>query len=231
MRRTVLLCLVAFASQAYGNVIDDILARRQLELADAYWFAGERYIELNKVEIGRAMQARARQLVNGYRPPNEREPWDGVPSLTPAPVEVAVPEVSHEELARRAAEGARIVRIQFNRMLRNFLMEDPSALSTSLADEVDVAGIGRLQSSDVVRRLSSLFNEREIDALGLEDLVESGSVVVEKVEGTPDDYVLSVRLSPSAPDYLKERPWWASSLSLYFVRSGNDWRLRAVSRD
>ncbi len=229
MRYLALLSLLAI-SQVYGNVIDDIMNRRQLELADAYWLAGERYIELNKTEIGRAMQARARQLVPGYQPPSERQ-MDGVPSLTPAPVEVALPQISQEEIARRAAEGRRIVRIQFNRLVRGFLMEEISTISSGLAERIEVPEVGNLSRNEATRRLQELFQDAEVDGLGIEDLYNPDTIQVEQVEGTTDDYVLTVNLSSNAPDYLQRRPWWAPSLSLYFVRSGNNWVLRAVSKN
>lgn len=229
MRILALLCLVSITN-VYGNVIDEIVNRRQLELADAYWLAGERYIELNKVEIGRAMQARARQLVSGYQPPSERQ-MDGVPSLVPAPVEVALPEVDQEAIARRAAEGQRIVRIQFNKLVRGFLMEEVSTVTSVLAELLEVPGVGNLSRSESSNRLQDLFRDNEVDGLSLEDLYDADSLQVERVEGTADDYVLTFNLSSNAPDYLRQRPWWAPSLSLYFVRSGNNWTLRAISKN
>jgi len=229
--RAIVLLFILCVGQVHGNVIDEIFQRRQLELADAYWFAGQRYIELNKVEIGRAMQARARQLVNNYRPPNERETLDGSMSVAPAPVEVALPQISQEEIARRTAEGNRIVRIQFNRLLRGFLMEETNTLASGIFNTLDVPQLGSIVKSELNTRLNALFSQYEIDALGLDDLIVSESIKVERVEGTTDDYILNVTLSPNAPNYLKERPWWANSLSLYFVREGNSWLLRAISKN
>lgn len=226
------LATLAWANTPQGTPIEEILRARDLQLADAYWLAGERYIELNKVEIGRAMQQRARQIVPGYLPPNQRE-QDASPAraLTPAPAEAVVSGLDEQELLARAAEGRRIARLQFNRLLRGFLSEEPDTLRSALAASVEVPGQGTLRRDDVIRRLDTLFRELEIESLTPEQVVVLDSLEAEVMVGTQDDVVVVVNSSPDAPEFLKRQSWWGRTFSLYFIREGNNWFLKAFSTE
>ncbi|GEM_PF-5458479 len=227
----VLLAIFALAStQLFGNVVDDLIAARKLELGDAYWLAGERYIALDKVELGKQMQEQARRIVSGYVPPSERSETAATPTVTPAPVEVNIPEVNSAELARNAAQGDRIVRYQFTKMIRGLVSEDIETIISTIATEIKGPGFeAGITRAEVRRRVQALFSENDANLLTPEMVFDVSSLTVTPVEGTDQDFLLTVKTSPSAPQFLTSRTWWGSSLNIYFVREDNLWVAKAVS--
>jgi len=141
LNRFVLILFIAVVSsagaQAAGNsTVDQLYAARQYELADAYWAAGQKFIDLGQADRGAEFQARAKTLFPGYVPGQ-------APAVRGMSVPTANPQLPAVETVReKNLQAEKVARLQFQKLLRGYLTGNAatiaSASSPSQINDIDV---------------------------------------------------------------------------------------------
>jgi hypothetical protein len=216
------------------TVIDNLMAARQWDLADAYYKAGERFVKLGDKDRGDAFMAEAKKIYPGYKPGSTGPVVPTAAPVLPPPVAPlkSVPVLS--TVVDQNLQGEKIVRIQFSRLLSGYLGQDPSVLTSVLADQLVVTGKGgqpmTLTQAQAVSQAQDFLQKNPVQATSPDDLFQMNTLQITPVPNTVGpSYLLSIKTNPTVSGGLATVPFWAPSQTYLFTRVGDVWKLSAVS--
>jgi hypothetical protein len=239
----VFLSAVFLSPLAAESLIDQLYTQRQFDLADAYYLAGQKFIDLGQKERGDEFKAKAKHLFPSY-----------VPGTTPVFTAPAVPDTTTPVVAPVATaptgglptvevvreqnlQGEKIARLSWNKLLRGFLTGNAETVALVLSDTLTLPREGTpevIPTAGIATKIDSFFAQQAEDGVLAElaspaDLYDLASVMVS--EGTqPGSVVLSVRAQSSAPEGLTTLfTFWKPTQHFYYERSGDTWKLSAIT--
>lgn len=219
---------------AAETLIDQLYAQRQFDLADAYWLAGQKFTELGQKERGAEFQAKAKHLFPGYVAGKAPE-FAVVPEAQAIAV-AAVPETPRMPdvtvVREQNLQGEKIAKLAWNKLLRGFLNSNADTIASVLADKLTLPREGNpevLATAGMTTQIEAFFQDHVLDVSAPADLYDLASM--KSSEGTePGSVVLTVAAQPEAPAELETLlPFWKPVQQFTFVRSGDTWKLAAIS--
>jgi len=213
------LTLTALPGFAADTIIDQLYGLRKYDLADAYYAAGQRFVDLGQADRGAEFKARALQIFPGYVP--GQSPAAAAPS---APV-IPEPQVPSDQVVlQQNLQGEKIARLQFQKLLRGYLTGGSSTVSSVLADSLTVQGaVAQADPASVAAALQA----HPAEAGSPDELFVLDSLEVS--DGPNQTVVVSVKANPDAPGALADfLPFWKESQRYTFVRVGDTWKLSDI---
>jgi hypothetical protein len=223
-RRFAVLILGLLVCSGLGaeTLIGQLYSLRNYELADAYWAAGQKFITLGQADRGAEFQAQAKHLFPGFVPGQAPAAQPLATPVVPKPA----PEVPAAAVVREAnLQGEKVARLQFQKILRSYLIGDPAALGSALADTLTVQG----QAVKVdPAALAAFLADHPAEAGTPDDLFALSSFVA--ADGPGQTVQVTVRASADAPaDLAALFPFWKEKQTYTFDRVGDTWKLTAVA--
>lgn len=215
-RRILVLLVLSGLASSLGaqTVIDQLYGLHRYELADAYWAAGQKFVDLGQADRGAEFKAAALRIFPGYVPGQ-------VPSVQvsqTAPPEVPrVPDAA--QVREKNLQGEKIARLQFQKLLRGYLTGNSATIASVLASQIVVQG----QSvSPTAGSVSAFLEAHPATAGSPDELFAPGSM--EALTGTGDTVLVTVEALGDLP----ELPFWTTHQVYTFDRVGDTWKLVAV---
>jgi hypothetical protein len=201
-----------------SSTVDQLYAARQYELADAYWAAGQKFIDLGQADRGAEFQARAKALFPGYVPGQ-------APKVTVAAPVQADPQLpTMDAVLQKNLQGEKIARLQFQKLLRGYLTGTAATVATTLGATVTVQGAPSQPTPDAV---AAFLQAHPAEAGSPQDLFDLDSLTVTSAGQT---VTLTVQANPQAPSDLAALfTFWKPKQTYTFDRVGDTWKLTAVS--
>jgi len=216
------------------NIFESIEQNRRLELADAYYEAGQRFQQLGQKERGAQFIASAQKIYPGYKPSSTR------PEVK---VEVVLPEILLEgtvdpltgipdrpKVREQNINGEKIVGFQFAKLIRGFLSANETSIGSVISENLAGPGFEQgLTNAEVVQGAKSFFESNTFfTRWSPSRLFDMSSIVVFAVQETPD-YILSATTNPENREKLMGLlPFWGERVSFYFIRRGDNWFLAGL---
>ena len=221
-RRVVVLFLGLLVSTGLSaeTVIGQLYSLRNYELAEAYWSAGQKFIDLGQADRGAEFQAQAKHIFPGFVP-GQAPAAQALATPTPTPA----PTVPTAAVVREAnLQGEKVARLQFQKILRSYLIGDPQALASVLADTVSIQGQAVKVDPAAV---ATFLTDHPAEAGAPEDLFAVSSFVA--ADGPGQTVLVTVRAAADAPGGLDTLlPFWKAKQTYTFDRVGDTWKLTAV---
>ena len=213
------LALVSLSGLGAQTIVDQLYGLRNYELADAYWAAGQKFIDLGQADRGAEFQARAKQIFKGFVPGQApKVTVSAVPAATPAP-KPAPTVPSAAEVKEKNLQGEKIARLQFQKLLRGYLTGDAATMASALGDAVKVQG----QPADP-SGLTAFLQAHPAEAGAPADLFQTDTLAV--TDGPGQSVVIKVQANPQAPGDLGALvPFWKGTQTFTFDRVGDTWKL------
>jgi hypothetical protein len=214
------LVLAALPGLGAETVIDQLYGLRNYDLADAYWAAGQKFIDLGQADRGAEFQAKARHLYPGYVP-GQAPKVQAVPAA--APVATATPALpSAEAVKEKNLQGEKIAKLQFQKLLRGYLTDNVATVASVLAAQVQVQGQTVAGDAATVK---TYLDAHPADAGTPDDLFALDTLEV--ADGPADAVILTVKANPDAAlgDLL---PFWKPTQVYTFSRVGDAWKLSSI---
>jgi len=215
-KRTLALLVLASLATGLGaqTVIDQLYGIHRYELADAYWAAGQKFVDLGQADRGAEFKAAALRLFPGY------VPGQAPPVVVAQTVPQAAPKVPDVNQVRESnLQGEKIARLQFQKLLRGYLTGNAATIASVLAPQLVVQGQGVTATTAGI----AAFLEAHPAAVGSPDeLFVGGSI--ETHTGTGSTVLITVE----ALGALAEFPFWTTHQVYTFERVGDTWKLAAV---
>jgi len=200
------------------SAADQLYAARQYELADAYWAAGQKFIDLGQADRGAEFKARAKQIFPGYVP--GQTPQAAVSA--PAKPEPQLPSL--DAVLQKNLQGEKIARLQFQKLLRGYLTGNAATIASALGDTVVVDGTSSQPTADTV---AQFLQAHPAEAGSPEDLFELDSLETTSAGNT---VTLTVKPNPQAPgDLGTVLSFWKPQQTYTFDRVGDTWKLTGIS--
>lgn len=212
------LVLVFAGAPAWGaeTAIDQLVALRNYELADAYWAAGQKFADLGQADRGAEFKAAARRLFPGYVP--GQAPAFQAVSAVPASPAPHVPEVS--EVREQNLQGQKIARLQFQKLLRGYLTSTASTVAAVLSSSLEVQGQKSLPTAAAV---ASFLEAHPAQAGTPGELFLTDTVEV--ADGPGQQVLVTVSANPEASSLAEVLPFWKPFQTYTFDREGETWKL------
>ncbi len=209
------LVLVSLPGYAADTVIDQLYGVRKYELADAYYSAGQRFVDLGQTDRGAEFKAAARHIFQGYVP---GQPPPAVTATPPPPPQIP----STQAVFENNLQGEKIAHFQFQKMLRGYLTESADTIRSVLADQVTVQGAPADPSA-----LAGFLEAHPAEVGSPDELFLLDTLDLK--DGPDQSVLLSIKANPDAPADLAELvPFWKGTQSYTFVRVGDTWKLSKV---
>ncbi len=223
LNRFVLILFIAVASgagaqTATNSTVDQLYAVRQYELADAYWAAGKKFIDLGQADRGAEMQAHAKKLFPGYVPGQP-------PAVTAMATPVAAPQLPAPEVVRENnLQGEKVARLQFQKLLRGYLTGSAPTIASALGATVTVQGEASQPTADTV---SAFLQAHPATAGAPDELFDLDSLEATSAGTT---VTLTVKPAAQAPaDLATYLTFWKATQTYTFSRDGETWKLTSIS--
>lgn len=216
------LALAALPSLGAETVIDQLYGQRRYDLADAYWAAGQRFVDLGQADRGAEFKAKALHLFPGYVPgqaPKAQAP--ATPVSAPAASAPALPAAA--VIREQNLQGQKIARLQFQKLLRGYLTGNAATVAAVLAPALAVNGQPVAADQPAV---AQWLDQNPSEAGAPDELFNLDSLEVTDGPGT----AVQIRVKPAAeaPAALANLAFWKGSQSYTFTRVGDTWKLSAV---
>ena len=203
---------------ATSSAVDQLYAARQYELADAYWSAGQKFIDLGQADRGAEFQTRAKQIFPGYVPGQAPK----VAVAAPAQPEPQLPAM--DAVLQKNLQGEKIARLQFQKLLRGYLTGTAPTVAAALGDTVTVQGAPAQPTADAI---AAFLQAHPAEAGSPQDLFDLDSLATVSAGQT---VTLTVQANPQAPaDLAALFTFWKPKQTYTFDRVGDTWKLTAVS--
>jgi len=203
------------------TVIDQLYGLRAYDLADAYWAAGQRFIDLGQADRGAEFQAKAKKLFPGYVP-GQAPPTQAAPAV-PASAPAAAPAVPAADTVReKNLQGQKIARLQFQKLLRGYLTGSAATLASALGSPLTVQG----EAADPAG-VRAFLDAHPAEVGSPDELFDLDSL--EAADGAGTQILVTVKAAADAPAGLAELlPFWKPVQTYTFSRIGETWKLTAV---
>ncbi len=212
--------------------VDQLLAARNWDLADAYYKVGQKFVNLGDKARGEEFMAAAKEIYPGYRP-GSKAPTTKEKMVLPPPVATlksvpVIPAVVAQNL-----QGEKIVRFEFSQLLSSYLEGDPSILPNLLDTNVIVTGRGgqplTLTATQAQTLAQDFIQKNPPNALSPEQMFQMKTLTVTPVpQTTGPSYLVSVEAQAKADASLTAMPFWGPRLTFLFNRVGDTWKLSAI---
>jgi len=214
----VLILFVICAIPATANsLVDQLYSLRAYTLADSYWAAGKQFIHLGQKERGAQFQARALQIFPGYVP--GQAPQVTASSAAPTP---QLP--SEQVVLEKNIQGEKVARLQFEKLLRGYLLSDAATMTGALAAQVKIQG---QDTSVSAASLADYLAKHPTEAGSPSDLFDTSTMVF--TDGANQQITLTIQANPQAPADLASVSFWKPTQTYVFDRDGDNWKLTSVS--
>jgi hypothetical protein len=216
-----ILGLLVSAGLNAETLIGQLYSQRNYELAEAYWSAGQKFIDLGQADRGAEFQTQAKHIFPGFVP-GQAPAAQPLATVAPKPA----PEVPAAAVVREAnLQGEKVARLQFQKILRGYLIGDPQAVVSALADTVSIQG----QSVKVdPAAVATFLADHPAEAGSPEELFALSSFVA--TDGPGQTVLVTVRAADDAPGGLDALlPFWKAKQTYTFDRVGDTWKLTAVA--
>ena len=212
------LAFAALTGLGAQTVVDQLYGLRNYELADAYWAAGQKFIDLGQPDRGAEFQTRAKQIFKGFVPGQvpKAAATQVLPVLSPrpAPVVPAADTVKESNL-----QGQKIARLQFQKLLRGYLTGDPATIASVLGTSVKLQG-----SAFDPAVLGGFLKDHPAEAGAPDDLYQTASLKM--TDGPGQSVSVTIQANPGAPGSLDTLvPFWKGTQIFTFDRVGDTWKL------
>ena len=198
------------------TVIDQLYGLRNYELADAYWSAGQKFADLGQADRAAEFKAKAKHLFPGFVP--GQAPSFQQTSSTSAAQAPHVPEPA--DVRENNLQGQRIVRLQFQKLLRGYLTGAAATVASVLATNLEVQGQATTPS---VADIASFLEAHPTDAGAPDDLFRVETLEV--TGGKGQQVVVTVSANPEAETLAGVFPFWKPLQTFTFDRVGDTWKL------
>lgn len=248
LKKTLIGFLILFSTVLAGaDIFDEIKKARRFELAEAYYQTGIRFEELGQKDRGESFKEAAARIFPGYTPgmtaPSAAPSSELVPPALEVPDAVSqAPELPVNELTglpirpqvkENNIDGAKIVRLQFSKLIRSALTQNIETLLSVLAPGVKGPGFENgIEEREAAALLRGFFAANDTKKLSPSLLYDMTSLTVEKVSGMPEDMILTVHAASGSPGGLALSelvPFWKETQRFYFIRQGDSWKLQGIS--
>lgn len=249
MKKFILFCVaLLLTTPAWSDIFDQIKLARQYELADAYWAAGERFIQLGQKERGAEFQDAATKIFKGFKPgvipaelrgakPAENPPAN--PKVTPAaePANTApvndLTGIPERPLVReRNINGEKIVKLQFSKLIRGFLAEDSATILSVIGKSFKGPGFEKgLTVAEIEAGMNSFFTANDTTRLAPSQLYNFDSLTLTEADKVGSDYILTIKMAdtPEAAALAGKLAFFKPVQKFFFAREGAVWKLIGIS--
>lgn len=226
-QRVALVFFLAGGSVAAGaeTLIDQLFTLRSFELAEAYWQAGQKFIDLGQKDRGLEFQTAAKRLFPGFAP-------GIVPVFAPVETPVATPAAEPAKLPEATVvreknlQALKIARLAWNKLLRGALTGNAATVASVLAAELQLPG-QQTKTADLEPAITSFFDANPWEASSPADLYDLDSLELSEVADT-GAVVLKVKTADTAPDLSASLSFWLPIQTFTFVREGDTWKLGSI---
>jgi len=216
------LALAALPSLGAETVIDQLYGQRSYDLADAYWAAGQRFVDLGQADRGAEFKAKALHLFPGYVPgqaPKTQAP--ATPASAPAASAPALPAAA--TVREQNLQGQKIVRLQFQKLLRGYLTGSATTVAAVLAPTLTVNGQPVAADQPAV---AQWLDQNPAEAGAPDELFNLDSLDV--TDGLGTAVLIRIKPAADAPAALANLTFWKVAQTYTFSRVGETWKLSAV---
>lgn len=205
------------ATAGADTVIDQLYGLRKYELADAYWAAGQKFADLGQADRAAEFKAKAKMLYPGYVPGH-------APVVAPAAPPPAPTLPSLEVVKEKNIQGEKIARLQFQKLLRGYLIGSAPTVTAVLAPNLTVQG--QAAAADVAS-VAAFLQAHPAEVGAPDDLFQIDTLNVEDSVG--QSVVVTVKANPSAPaDLASTFTFWQPTQTYTFDRVADTWKLVKV---
>lgn len=211
------LALVALPVQAADTMIDQLYGLRNYELADAYWAAGQKFVDLGQADRGAEFKAKALRIFPGYVPGQAPQ------VQAPKPV-VEAPHVPAATEVREAnVQGEKITRLQFQKLLRGYLTGSAATVTAVLDPGLQVQG----QSAEFsANSIAAFFTDHPATAGTPGELFLTDTL--ELTDGPGQSVLLTITANPESEALSALLPFWKPTQTYTFDRVGDTWKLKKI---
>lgn len=216
----VILALLVLPGLGAETVIDQLYGLRKYDLADAYWAAGQKFADLGQSDRAEQFKAQAKRIFPGFVP-GQAPAFQALPAAAPANPEPKVPETAAVREAN--LQGQKIARLQFQKLLRGYLVGSAPTVGAVLADRVTIQGEATAVSASA---LAAFISDHPADAGSPDDLFLINTLEIADGEG--QKVTISVAANPEASGLERLVPFWKPNQVYTFDRVGDTWKLVAV---
>ncbi len=227
LRRLALVFILTAAhlSATAETLIDQLFTLRNFDLAQSYWLAGERFIELGQKERGVEFQTAAKRLFPGFAPGIEPV---FAPDATPVSVAVEAPKLPEATVVReKNLQAEKIARLSWNKLLRGALTGNASTVAAVLAAQLELPGQS-LSTAGLEPEIAKFLENATWDAQSPADLYDLQTLSLSDGEAL-GSVVLTVHTAEQAPDLSASLSFWKPVQKFLFVRDGDTWKLGGIS--
>ena len=205
------LSLLVIPGLTAETVIDQLFGLRKYELADAYYAAGQKFIDLGEADRGAAFKAQALRLFPGYVP--GQAPSVTAASLTPATPKPEPQLPSSAVVREQNLQGEKIARLQFQKLLRGYLTGNAATILSALA-QPDAGAV------------AAFLQAHPADAGSPEELFLLETLTLQSA--ADDSVVITVQANPESSGLAAFVPFWKPTQIYTFNRVGDTWKLAKV---
>ena len=227
-QRVALVFFLAGGNIAAGaeTLIDQLFTLRNFELAEAYWQAGQKFIELGQKDRGLEFQTAAKRLFPGFSP-------GIVPVFAPVETPAAAPVAEAPKLPDATAvreknlQAEKIARLSWNKLLRGALTGNAATVASVLATGLELPD-QRVETAGLESAIAGFFEANPWEASTPADLYDLDTVELAEVADS-GAVVLTVKTAETAPDLTAVLSFWFPVQKFTFVREGDTWKLGSIA--
>jgi len=213
----VVLSVFFLSSVGAETVIDQLYGLRKYELADAYWAAGQKFADLGQADRAAEFKAKAKQLFPGYVPGQ-------APVVAPAAPPPAPTLPSLEVVKEKNIQGEKIARLQFQKLLRGYLIGSAPTVTAVLAPNLTIQGQAANPDASAI---GTFLEAHPAEAGAPDELFQIDTLDV--ADGADQSVVVTVKANPNAPaDLAATFAFWQPTQAYTFDRVGDTWKLVKV---
>ena len=212
--------------------VDQLIAARNWDLADAYYKVGQKFVQLGDKARGEEFMAAAKQIYPGYRPgshaPATKEQMTLPPPVAPLKSVPVIPAVVTQNL-----QGEKIVRFEFSQLLSAYLEGDTTVLPSLIDSNMIVTGHGgqplTVSAAQAQAQAQDFLQKNPPVAVSPEQIFQMKTLTISAVpQSVGPSYLVSIDTQPKADASLTAMPFWGPHLTFLFNRVGDNWKLSAV---